>query len=98
MAFLDKMKAAGNVVADLEAYGERRVDALLARGAELRTKADKAFAVHEDRLNVNYDALDRFEHAVDVLGNGAPDGSSAGGTAATGTKTPYDGVNGEKTQ
>lgn len=86
MAFLDKMKAAGNVVADLETYAERKADALIARGAELQAKTDKAFQVHEDRAGQTYDALDRFEHAIDALGNGAPEaGSDASGTPYKGT-------------
>lgn len=86
MAFLDKMKAAGNVVADLETYAEKKADALIARGAELQAKTDKAFQVHEDRAAQTYDALDRFEHAIDALGNGAPvDGSDASGTPYKGT-------------
>jgi len=86
MKFMDKMKQAGNVAADLEAYAERKADALIARGAELQAKTDKAFAAHDDRMAQNYDALDRFEHAIDVLGNGAPeDGSSVSDTPYKGT-------------
>lgn len=99
MAFLDKMQRAGNVVVDLETAAERRADALLARGAELAKKADKAFTVHEQRADQTYDALDRFEHAIDVLGNGAPvTGSDVGAKPASLEGTPYAGTNGDKTQ
>lgn len=86
MAFLDKMKKAGSVAADLEAYAEKQADALIARGEELQAKTDKAFLVHTKRMDAQYDALDGFEHALDALGNGAPEtGSDASGTPYKGT-------------
>lgn len=78
MSFLDKMKRAGNVAADLEARAERDADKLIARGAELDAKRQKAFAVHHKRMDEQHDALDSFEHALDTLGNGAPDGLDDG--------------------
>lgn len=72
MNFLDKMKLAGTVAADLEAAAERDADALIARAAELDAKRAKAFAPHFKRLDASHDALDGLEHALDYLGNGAP--------------------------
>ncbi len=81
MNFLDKMKQAGTVAADLEARAEADADRLIARGAELDTKRQQAFAPHFQRMDANHDALDRLEHAFDYLGNGPPQaGTDAGKT------------------
>jgi hypothetical protein len=93
-SFLDKMKQAGQVAANLETAAEAQADAIIARGAELETKLKNAVLVHTKALDAQYDALDQFQHALDSLGNGAPVAGSSDGA----TVTPYTGTNGEKTQ
>lgn len=68
----EKMAQAVGVVGRVSSKIEAKADALIAREGQLISKADQAFAPHEEGLNVAHQQLDSFEEALNQLSNGGP--------------------------
>lgn len=68
----EKLAKAAGVGGRVAAKIEAKADALIAREADLETKADHAFAPHEAIADQASASLDEIEAAVNLLSNGGP--------------------------